>query len=49
MNLGQSQRRILEMIQEWRLTICKHSRYKEDLVNIEDMARLLELKGRLPY
>ncbi|KAI9590990.1 VHS domain-containing protein [Syncephalis fuscata] len=44
-HLTHSQRRILEMLQEWRLTIAAHSRYKEDLRAIEDMARLLEYKG----
>ncbi|KAI8347466.1 VHS domain-containing protein [Mortierella sp. GBAus27b] len=39
------QTRILEMIQEWYLTICKTSRYKEDLVHIKDMHRLLSFKG----
>ncbi|RKP25332.1 VHS domain-containing protein, partial [Syncephalis pseudoplumigaleata] len=44
-HLSHSQRRILEMIQEWRVTIATHSRYKEDLQSIHDMARLLEYKG----
>jgi hypothetical protein len=33
------------MIQEWYLTMCKTSRYKEDLVHIKDMHRLLSFKG----
>ncbi|KAF9378184.1 hypothetical protein BGX21_002970, partial [Mortierella sp. AD011] len=39
------QNRILEMIQEWYTTLCKTSRYKEDLVHIRDMHRLLSFKG----
>ncbi|KAF9119369.1 hypothetical protein BGW39_000343 [Mortierella sp. 14UC] len=39
------QTRILEMIQEWYTTLCKTSRYKEDLVHIRDMHRLLAFKG----
>ncbi|KAH7338476.1 VHS domain-containing protein [Rhizoctonia solani] len=37
--------RILDMIHEWRETICKESRWKEDLGNIKDMHRLLGYKG----
>jgi ADP-ribosylation factor-binding protein GGA len=37
--------RILEMIHEWKETICKESRWKEDLGNIKDMHRLLGYKG----
>ncbi|KAF9178224.1 hypothetical protein BGZ51_008018 [Haplosporangium sp. Z 767] len=39
------QTRILELIQEWYQTLCKSSRYKEDLVHIKDMHRLLSYKG----
>ncbi|KAG0256546.1 hypothetical protein BG011_004436 [Mortierella polycephala] len=39
------QTRILELIQEWYQTLCKSSRYKEDLVHIKDMHRLLTYKG----
>ncbi|KAF8930005.1 hypothetical protein BGZ58_008527 [Dissophora ornata] len=39
------QTRILEMIQEWYQTLCRSSRYKEDLVHIKDMHRLLSFKG----
>ncbi|KAF9117004.1 hypothetical protein BGX27_007058 [Mortierella sp. AM989] len=39
------QNRILELIQEWYTTLCKTSRYKEDLVHIRDMHRLLSFKG----
>ncbi|KAF9970407.1 hypothetical protein BGZ73_006882 [Actinomortierella ambigua] len=39
------QSRILEMIHEWYLTIAKTSRFKEDLVHIKDMHRLLSFKG----
>ncbi|WFD27132.1 ARF-binding protein [Malassezia nana] len=37
--------RILEMIHEWRQTICVTSKHKEDLVHIRDMHRLLMYKG----
>ncbi|KAG0279784.1 hypothetical protein BGZ96_001809 [Linnemannia gamsii] len=40
-----AQNRILELIQEWYQTLCKSSRYKEDLVHIKDMHRLLSYKG----
>ncbi|KAF9127410.1 hypothetical protein BGW39_005894 [Mortierella sp. 14UC] len=40
-----AQSRILELIQEWYQTLCKSSRYKEDLVHIKDMHRLLAYKG----
>jgi ADP-ribosylation factor-binding protein GGA len=39
------QARILEAIEEWRVTICETSRYKEDLGFIRDMHRLLSYKG----
>ncbi|KAL1952849.1 hypothetical protein VTO42DRAFT_4105 [Malbranchea cinnamomea] len=39
------QQRILELIEEWRQTICQTSRYKEDLGFIRDMHRLLLYKG----
>ncbi|KAK2612098.1 ARF-binding protein [Conoideocrella luteorostrata] len=39
------QAKILEAIEEWRLTICDTSRYKEDLGFIRDMHRLLSYKG----
>lgn len=32
-------------MQEWRLTICVNSRYKNELVHILDMCRLLHFKG----
>ncbi|KAL9936328.1 hypothetical protein V8E36_004396 [Tilletia maclaganii] len=38
-------RRILELIHEWKLTICVTSKHKEDLVHIRDMHRLLTYKG----
>lgn len=37
--------KILELIEEWRSTICQTSRYKEDLGFIRDMHRLLSYKG----
>ncbi|KAF8946250.1 hypothetical protein BGZ47_000999 [Haplosporangium gracile] len=39
------QTRVLEMIQEWYTTLCRTSRYKEDLIHIRDMHRLLAFKG----
>ncbi|PHH69621.1 hypothetical protein CDD80_6610 [Ophiocordyceps camponoti-rufipedis] len=39
------QAKILEALEEWRLTICDTSRYKEDLGFIRDMHRLLSYKG----
>ncbi|KAL8766734.1 MAG: hypothetical protein Q9209_006556 [Squamulea sp. 1 TL-2023] len=39
------QMKILEAIEEWRMTICQTSRYKEDLGCIRDMHRLLSYKG----
>ncbi|KAF2433785.1 VHS-domain-containing protein [Tothia fuscella] len=40
-----AQMKILELIEEWRSTICMTSRYKEDLGFIRDMHRLLSYKG----
>lgn len=37
--------KVLELIEEWRSTICQNSRYKEDLGFIRDMHRLLSYKG----
>lgn len=37
--------KILELIHEWKNTICVHGRRKEDLVHIRDMHRLLSYKG----
>lgn len=39
------QNRILELIQEWRSTICETSKYKDDLGFVRDMHRLLHYKG----
>lgn len=39
------QNRILELIAEWKQTICTTSKYKEDLGFIRDMHRLLHFKG----
>ncbi|KAI7155519.1 ADP-ribosylation factor-binding protein-like protein GGA1 [Hortaea werneckii] len=39
------QNKILELIEEWRRTICETSKYKEDLGFIRDMHRLLSYKG----
>ncbi|KJZ72420.1 hypothetical protein HIM_08223 [Hirsutella minnesotensis 3608] len=39
------QNKILEAIEEWRVTICETSRYREDLGFIRDMHRLLSYKG----
>ncbi|KAF8996012.1 VHS domain-containing protein [Cyathus striatus] len=37
--------RILELIHQWKESICMDSRWKEDLGNIRDMHRLLQFKG----
>ncbi|KAK9447689.1 VHS domain-containing protein [Limtongia smithiae] len=42
---SRTQELILECIEEWRETICRTSRYKEDLGYIRDMHRLLAYKG----
>ncbi|KAK9463549.1 VHS domain-containing protein [Lipomyces oligophaga] len=42
---SRTQALILEAIEEWKETICKTSRYKEDLGFIRDMHRLLSYKG----
>jgi ADP-ribosylation factor-binding protein GGA len=39
------QGKILEMLEEWRITICETSRYKDDLGFVRDMHRLLSYKG----
>lgn len=41
------QTKILELIQEWKATICVTSKHKEDLVHIRDMHRLLGYKGEM--
>jgi hypothetical protein len=45
MRYSRVQRLILGAIEEWNQTICKTSRYKEDLGFIRDMHRLLTYKG----
>jgi ADP-ribosylation factor-binding protein GGA len=37
--------KILELVHEWKNTLCVHSKHKEDLVHIRDMHRLLSYKG----
>ncbi|MBW0491512.1 hypothetical protein O181_031227 [Austropuccinia psidii MF-1] len=37
--------KILELIHQWKLTICVTSKHKEDLVHVRDMHRLLSYKG----
>ncbi|GAA5948305.1 hypothetical protein JCM3765_001364 [Sporobolomyces pararoseus] len=37
--------KILELVHEWKNTICLTSKHKEDLVHIRDMHRLLSYKG----
>lgn len=39
------QSKILELIHEWKQTICVTSKHKEDYVHIRDMHRLLSYKG----
>ena len=41
------QSKILELIHEWKQTICVTSKHKEDYVHIRDMHRLLSYKGKL--
>ncbi|KDN39951.1 VHS-domain-containing protein [Tilletiaria anomala UBC 951] len=43
--LSPYQSKVLELIHEWKLTICITSKHKEDLVHIRDMHRLLSYKG----
>lgn len=45
MVVGRVMGRILELIHEWKNTICVTSKYKDDLVHIRDMHRLLSYKG----
>nr|XP_018265704.1 VHS domain-containing protein [Kwoniella dejecticola CBS 10117]OBR87862.1 VHS domain-containing protein [Kwoniella dejecticola CBS 10117] len=45
MVIGRVMGKILEMIHEWKNTLCVHSKYKDDLVHIRDMHRLLSYKG----
>ncbi len=37
--------KVLGLIHEWKMTLCVHSKHKEDLVHIRDMHRLLSFKG----
>jgi len=37
--------KVLELIQQWTLTICETSKYKHDLRHILDMKKLLQYKG----
>lgn len=39
------QGKILELIHEWKVTLCVTSKHREDLVHIRDMHRLLTYKG----
>lgn len=43
--VGRVMARILELIHEWKNTICATSKHKDDLVHIRDMHRLLSYKG----
>lgn len=40
--------KVLGLIHQWKMTLCVHSKHKEDLVHIRDMHRLLSFKGKLP-
>jgi len=42
-------KKILELVHEWKCTICASSKRKEDLVHIRDMHRLLSYKGASPF
>lgn len=43
--LSAYQTKVLELIHEWKQTICVTSKHKDDLVHIRDMHRLLTYKG----
>lgn len=45
MVIGRVMGKILDLIHEWKNTLCVTSKYKEDLVHIRDMHRLLSYKG----
>lgn len=45
MMIGPVMGKTLELIHEWKNTLCVASKYKEDLVHIRDMHRLLSYKG----
>ncbi|WRT64989.1 uncharacterized protein IL334_001930 [Kwoniella shivajii] len=45
MVIGRVMGKILELIHEWKNTLCVHSKYKDDLAHIRDMHRLLSYKG----
>lgn len=45
MVIGRVMGRILELIHEWKNTICITSKYRDDLSHIRDMHRLLSYKG----
>ena len=45
MHPGPRMTKILEMIHEWRQTLCVTSKHREDLVHIRDMHRLLMYNG----
>ena len=45
MRYSRVQSKILELVEEWRSTICQTSKYREDLGFIRDMHRLLSYKG----
>ena len=38
--------KVLGLIHEWKMTLCVHSKHKDDLVHIRDMHRLLSFKGK---
>ena len=45
MMMGPVMTKTLDLIHEWKNTICVTSKHKEDLVHIRDMHRLLSYKG----
>uniref|UniRef100_A0A060T5R1 ARAD1C14498p n=1 Tax=Blastobotrys adeninivorans TaxID=409370 RepID=A0A060T5R1_BLAAD len=45
MSYTRTQQLILEAIEEWNQTLCKTSRYRDDLGYVRDMHRLLSYKG----
>jgi len=41
--------KVLELLSTWRSELCEKSRYKSDLMMINEMCKLLKAKGRQPH
>jgi len=39
-------KRVLQLIQLWHMALVPKSRYRDDLINISEMYKLLQSKGR---